>query len=70
MNFIEKNTKKVALVLGIATALSAVTTVYAASNTDGWHDGVYMVDGKVKTFDKGIGAATNAEIVYNLALLF
>ena len=24
------------------------------------------VDGKVKTFDKGIGAATNAEIVYNL----
>ena len=46
MNFIEKNTKKVALVLGIATALSAVTTVYAASNTDGWHDGVYMVDGK------------------------
>ena len=49
MNFIEKNTKKVALVLGIATALSAVTTVYAASNTDGWHDGVYMVDGKVKT---------------------
>ena len=49
MNFIEKNTKKVALILGIATALSAVTTVYAASNTDGWHDGVYLMDGKVKT---------------------
>ncbi len=49
MNFIEKNTKKVALILGIATAVSAVTTVYAASNTDGWHNGVYLVDGKVKT---------------------
>ena len=49
MNFIEKNTRKVALILGIATAVSAVTTVYAASNTDGWHNGVYLVDGKVKT---------------------
>ena len=49
MNFIEKNTKKVALILGIATALSAVTTVYAASNTDGWHDGVYLVEGHAKT---------------------
>ncbi|MEG0330226.1 MAG: NlpC/P60 family protein [Longicatena sp.] len=53
MNFIEKNTKKVALILCLATAGSAVTTVYAASNVDGWHgDGtnrVYKVEGKVKT---------------------
>ena len=49
MNFIEKNTKKVALILGIATALSAVTTVYAASNTNGWHDGAYLVEGNIKT---------------------
>lgn len=37
MNFIEKNTKKVALVLCLATAGTAVTTVYAAQNSDGWH---------------------------------
>lgn len=49
MNFIEKNTKKVALILGLITAFTAVTTVYAASNSDGWHDGVYMVNGEVKT---------------------
>ncbi len=31
MNFIEKNTKKVALILSLATCACAVTTVYAAS---------------------------------------
>lgn len=50
MNFIEKNTKKVALFLCLATAGSAVTTVYAASNSTGWSDGVYIKeDGKVAT---------------------
>ena len=34
MNFIEKHTKKVALILCLATAGTAVTTVYAAT-TDG-----------------------------------
>lgn len=52
MNFIEKNTKKVALVLCLATAGTAVTTVYAAQNSDGWHgngtDRVYREDGQVK----------------------
>ncbi len=37
MNFIEKHTKKVALILCLATAGTAVTTVYAATNADGWH---------------------------------
>lgn len=37
MNFIEKNTKKVAVILGLATAISAISTVYAAEHTDGWH---------------------------------
>lgn len=50
MNFIEKNTKKVALFLCLATAGSAVTTVYAASNSTGWNNGVYIKeDGKVAT---------------------
>ncbi len=49
MNFIERNTKKIALALFIATALTAVSTVYAASTDNGWHDGVYYVDGEVKT---------------------
>lgn len=53
MNFIEKNTKKVALILCLATAGSAVTTVYAAQNSDGWHgngsERVYKMDGQVKT---------------------
>ena len=49
MNFIEKNTKKVALILGLITAFTAVTTVYAASNSDGWHNGAYMVNGEAKT---------------------
>ena len=53
MNFIEKNTKKVALVLCLATAGTAVTTVYAAQNSDGWHgsgtDRVYKMEGQVKT---------------------
>lgn len=53
MNFIEKNTKKVALILCLATAGTAVTTVYAAQNSDGWHgngtDRVYKEDGQVKT---------------------
>lgn len=51
MNFIEKNTKKVALFLCLATVSSAVTTVYAASNSSGWQsDGVYVKeDGEVAT---------------------
>ena len=49
MNFIEKNTKKVALILGLITAFTAVTTVYAASNSDGWQNGAYMVNGAPKT---------------------
>lgn len=53
MNFIEKNSKKVALILCLATAGSAVTTVYAATNADGWHgsgaERVYKEDGAIKT---------------------
>lgn len=52
MNFIEKNTKKVALILGLTTAVSAVTTVYAAQNSDGWHGSgeqrIFKEDGKTK----------------------
>lgn len=52
MNFIERNTKKVAIILGLATAVSAVTTVYAAQNSDGWHgngaDRIYKEDGQAK----------------------
>lgn len=52
MNFIEKNTKKVAVILGLATAFSAVTTVYAAQNADGWHgtgaDRTYKEEGQIK----------------------
>lgn len=52
MNFIERNTKKVALILGLATAVSAVTTVYAAQNSDGWHgsgaDRIYKEEGQIK----------------------
>lgn len=52
MNFIEKNTKKVALILCLATAGSAVTTVYAAQNAEGWHGTgtarVYKVNGEIK----------------------
>ena len=53
MNFIEKNTKKVALILCLATGGTAVTTVYAATNADGWHgtgaDRIYKEEGAVKT---------------------
>ena len=53
MNFIEKHTKKVALILCLATAGTAVTTVYAATNADGWHgtgaDRIYKEEGAVKT---------------------
>ena len=35
MNFIEKNTKIVAIILGIATCASAMTTVYAATTAIG-----------------------------------
>ena len=50
MNYIEKNTKKVALVLCLATAGTAVTTVYAAQNSDGWHgSGTDRVYKMVKT---------------------
>lgn len=52
MNFIERNTKKVAIIIGLATAVSAVTTVYAAENSDGWHGNgatrVYKEDGQAK----------------------
>lgn len=69
MNFIEKNTKKVALILTLATAGTAVTTVYAAQNADGWHgngaDRVYKEDGKIKTnawqFDEEGSYFLNAE---------
>lgn len=52
MNFIERNTKKVALIMCLATACSAVTTVYAAQNAEGWHgsgiERVYMANGEIK----------------------
>lgn len=52
MNFIERNTKKVALVVCIATAASGVTTVFAAQNSDGWHgagvERIYVADGVTK----------------------
>lgn len=53
MNFIEKNTRKVALILGVATAACTVTTVYAANNSQGFHTTengiVYKQDGTLKT---------------------
>ncbi len=49
MNFIERNTKKIMLVIGLATCLTAITTVYAATEKDGWNNGVYYVDGQIKT---------------------
>ena len=60
MNFIERNTKKVALVVCVATAASGVTTVFAAQDAEGWHgtgsERVYKVDGNIKAnswvFDK------------------
>ena len=69
MNFIEKNTKKVALVLCLATAGTAVTTVYAAQNSDGWHGSgtnrVYKMEGQVKTsswvFDEAGSYYLNSE---------
>lgn len=53
MNFIEKNTKKVALILGVATAACTVTTVYAANGVQGFHTTVsgtvYKQDSVLKT---------------------
>lgn len=52
MNFIEKNTKKVAIILGVATAACTVTTVYAANNADGFRTTdigrVYQLNGENK----------------------
>lgn len=52
MNFIEKNTKKVALFVCLATAASGITTVFAAQDAAGWHgkgaDRIYKVDGLAK----------------------
>lgn len=52
MNFIEKNTKKVAVILGLVTAVSAISTVYATQTSDGWHGSganrVFRDDGKPK----------------------
>ena len=69
MNFIERNTKKVALILGLATAVSAVTTVYAAQNSDGWHgsgaERIYKEEGQIKVngwvFDEAGSYYLNAE---------
>ena len=49
MNFIERNTKKILFIIGLATCLTAITTVYAASEKDGWNNGVYYVEGQIKT---------------------
>lgn len=53
MNFIERNTKKVALLVSLATVASGVTTVFAAQNADGWHgtgnEKVFIADGTEKT---------------------
>lgn len=52
MNFIERNTKKVALIVCVATAASGVTTVLAAQSSDGWHgageERIYVADGITK----------------------
>ncbi|MGX8850505.1 NlpC/P60 family protein [Amedibacillus sp. YH-ame10] len=52
MNFIERNTKKVALIVCVATAASGVTTVFAAQNAEGWHgtgsQKVFIAEGKEK----------------------
>lgn len=49
MNFIEKNTKKVALVLCIITSASAVSTVYAMENTSGWQGNQYIENNQAVT---------------------